>query len=847
MSFARRLTYWSRYLFTPNRLLLDKYQAFRELLQHDRKSLELLSDLEALSCSGAMVDWARVSRLVVALRWSVGSLIRELKSMHPGAYDELENRFLVLEERLQEQATLPPADTSPPYVITIGDAAAKPHLAGGKAQTLGELLRDTDLPQPRGFVITTTATNLLLARNDLRPRLDELLGEIDIDDARHLATLSAELTTLIETAAIPDEISTALTDRLTELQRHDAASPTRWAVRSSAVGEDSAVSFAGQYVSVLSVSTDELLAAYKTVLAGKYRPNALAYRIRNGLADQETPMAALVMEMVEARAGGVIYTRDPSFGGAPGDSENLTIYAVPGLGETLVDGSVEPQIYRCAATSDRPDHESTAATDTSLENGNGQLLDEATIRQLADWGRRLEVVRTGPQDIEWCQDQLGRCLLLQCRPLRSADSGNDAGQLEPVPDIATEPLLRGGTCASPGIGIGTVIVRDNPNNLNDIPAGSILVLPSPPPTLAGILSCLEAVVAEGGSRASHFATVAREAGLPVITGLAGAMTVLDGCGQVTVDAGGGCIYPGAVAELAARAHAPQQTRQAETACQQRLDRINELVAPLHLLDPASPSFSPQQCTSMHDLIRYAHEKAMAEMFSLVGPGGRELSGARTVHSELPLTLSLIDLGGGLATAAGKKQRQLTPDRFASPLLLACWQGLTHPDITWHQGLAYLDWEQADRVSGGIISLKSPLLGSYGVVARDYLHLMLRFGYHFAVIDCLAGNDDEANYLAFRFKGGGGDYEMRLRRVRLISDILIWAGFGVHTHGDMLDARFDRRQAGDFLPRLSVLGYLQGKCQLLDMTLTGDEKLAPLRDSFKTQLQTFFTPTHTSKV
>jgi pyruvate,water dikinase len=845
MSFVRRLRYWSRYLFTPNRVLVDKYRAFREVLRHDRKSLELLSDLEAISRSGTIVDWARVSRLVVALRWSVGSLVRQLKSMRPGAYDELENRFLVLEERLREQVTLPPPDTSPPYVITIGDAAAASDLAGGKAQTLGELLRDTDLPQPRGFVITTTAGNLLLARNDLRPRLDELLGEIDIDNARRLAALSAELTALIETAAIPDEISAAVTSALAELQRQDAAPTGRWAVRSSAVGEDSVVSFAGQYLSVLSVAADELLAAYKTVLAGKYRPNALAYRIRNGLTDQETPMAALVMEMIEARAGGVIYTHEPSFNGAPEDRDSLTIYAVPGLGETLVDGSVDPEIHRCARTPDPPDHQSAAPTATTSGNGSRQLLDDATIRRLADWGRRLEAVRNGPQDIEWCQDLHGRCLLLQCRPLRTAGDGNDAGQPEPVPDIAAEPLLHGGTCAASGVGLGTVIVRDNPSNLDDIPPGSILVLPSPPPTLAGIIGCLEAVVAEGGSRASHFATVAREAGLPVITGLAGAMTVLDGCGQVTVDAGGGCVYPGAVTELAARARAPRRDGKADTAWRHRLERINELVVPLHLLDPASSSFSPQQCTSMHDLIRYAHEKAMAEMFSLVGPGGRELSGARTVHSELPLTLSLIDLGGGLTTAAGKTRRQITPDRFASPLLIACWQGLTHPGITWHQGLAYLDWDQADRVSGGLISLKSPQLGSYGVVARDYLHLMLRFGYHFAVIDCLAGNDDEANYLAFRFKGGGGDYEMRMRRVRLIGDVLTWAGFAVHNHGDMLDARFERRPADDFPSRLSVLGYIQGKCQLLDLALTDDEALAPLRDSFRTELQTFFPPQHTS--
>jgi pyruvate, water dikinase len=837
MDLARRFRYWSRYLFTPNRLLLDKYQAFREVLRHDRKSLELLGDLEDICYSGTPVDWARITRLITALRWSIDSLIRSLTAMHPGLYRDLEQRFQHLETHLLEQVTLPATETAPPYVISIAEAAAAPHLAGGKAHTLGTLLRDTDLPQPAGFVITTSAGNLLLDRNDLRPRLDELLGEITLNDAQRLNALSAEMVALVEAAEIPEEISTAVGCRLAEFRRQQTGSPERWAVRSSAIGEDSAFSFAGQYVSVLSVAPEQVLAVYKTVLAGKYRPGALAYRIRCGLADQETAMAALVMEMIEARAGGVIYTRDPAVGSADEHNTTLAIYAVSGLGEHLVNGSGQPEIHRFTLCSDG---QTTTQETVNHERhaSDPPLLDDATAQLLAAWGLQLEALAGRPQDIEWCQDSRGSCLLLQCRPLSSGERAAAEQTTDPAGDPPLPPLLAGGTCAAPGIGIGTVHVLRDAHNLADLPAGSVLVLPTMPPTLAGLLGYLQAVVAEGGSRASHFATVARESGLPVITGLIGAMDTLDGCGEVTVDAWSGRVYQGRVETLAARY--PTRTALLDAPLVARLSRVSALVSPLHLLDPTAASFSPDHCTSMHDLIRYAHEKAMTEMFSLVGPGGRELSGARIVHSELPLTLSLIDLGGGLTIAAAKDQRQITPARFSSPLLRACWQGLTHPDVTWHQGLACLDWEQADRVSAGIISLKSPLLGSYGVVAHDYLHLLLRFGYHFTVIDCLAGSDDEANYLAFRFKGGGGTYEMRLRRVRLISEILHWAGFSVHTHGDLLDARFDRRPAADFPPRLTALGFIQGKCQLLDMALTDDAALTPLRESFTQSLQDLFT-------
>ena len=55
----------------------------------------------------------------------------------------------------------------------------------------------------------------------------------------------------------------------------------------------------------------------------------------------------------------------------------------------------------------------------------------------------------------------------------------------------------------------------------------------------------------------------------------------------------------------------------------RLKKVMEFVTPLNLLDPASPEFTPENCVNLHDFVRFAHEKGMAEMFSLVGPAGFE--------------------------------------------------------------------------------------------------------------------------------------------------------------------------------------------------------------------------------
>jgi len=79
-------------------------------------------------------------------------------------------------------------------------------------------------------------------------------------------------------------------------------------MRSSAVCEDEQSSFAGQYLTALNVKEENILDAYKKVIASKYSPRALYYRINYGLSDIETPMAVLALEMVDATASGIIYT-----------------------------------------------------------------------------------------------------------------------------------------------------------------------------------------------------------------------------------------------------------------------------------------------------------------------------------------------------------------------------------------------------------------------------------------------------------------------------------------------------------------------------------------------------------
>jgi pyruvate,water dikinase len=826
MNLSRLFKYWTLQILAPDKLLRQKYFSFKELLQHDKKSLELITDLEDILHTGSPADWARVERLVRALNWSVGSLTRSLVSMHPGAYGELERRFTALESSLLDAISLPEGDCDPPYTLTLTEAASEPGLAGGKAHALSRVLMETGLPGPWGFVITTKAFHLFVAHNDLRHRLDELLAAVCLDDWERLEGLSREMTAMVREGEVPPAVGEDIRRRLAEQRRQGGTGA--YSLRSSAVSEDGDISFAGQYTTVLQVSSEDVLAAYKEVLASKYAPRAVAYRLRSGLVDQETPMAVLVMEMIEARVSGVVYTWDREAGG--GTPEFLAVYAVPGLGHRLVDGSAEPEVHYFTREPHPRLVKSISGRSCSLELPEKACLSPETAGLLAGWGMRLEELASCPRDIEWCQDHLGVCYLLQARRLVTGNNSAPAWPEERETHPADHAvLLDGGVTASSGVGTGPVYVIRSEAELGEVPYGSVLVSPTLSPSLAGVIGRLRAVVAEGGSRASHFASVAREFGVPVLAAAHEAAKRLPSGHIVTVDADQSRVYQGEVAGL--KKEAPRWLFAPGAPFPARLQKVMELVSPLHLLDPVSPDFSPENCTSMHDLVRFAHEKGMAEMFSLVGRGDRGLARARQLATNLPLTMYVLDLEGGVAPEATDK-KTIDPQFITSLLMRACWEGLTHPEVTWHKGLVYLDWGEVDRVSAGIMSLKSALLASYAVVARDYLHLVLRFGYHFAVLDALGGENPEANYIAFRFKGGGGNYENRLRRVELIKLILEWAGFMVKTRGDLLDARFDRRPAELTLARLTLLGILQGKTLLLDMALDSEYQVQEMVDAFK---------------
>lgn len=816
-------------IFFPGSFMRRKYAAFRELLECDRRAQAHIAKLEESYYESPALDFNRVRRIYPQLAREMTAVIGRLQTMSVDSADRLARQLAVIDRRILPLLAPKDATSQPPFTILLEALTSEDvERAGGKAVNLARIRRSLGAPVPNGFVVTASACDAVYRFNRLRPRIDRLLGGVDIHNPSALKATSRQLTAMVRSARLPEDLEDALRQGFAAIPSRSGA-PLKVAVRSSAIAEDSQLSFAGQYRTVLNVGQTEIIAAYKAVIASKYAPQALYYRIHNGLLDEETTMAVLVLEQVAAQASGVLYTRSP-LNPSPGQ---MMLHSIHGLGAPLVSGAVRPDVFTILATP--PEAPRIVATEVSPQDFKivmppaGRLekmvldanervrpsLDRESALRLARWGLNLESHFGQPQDIEWCRDAAGQLYILQCRPLETYPPAPSPDECR-LEDIPGQVLLSGGTKVSAGIGAGSVFKLTRQADLTRIPPNSVLVVHSTSPELAQVIDRLSAVVADIGSTAGHFASIAREFGVPMLANTNVATEVLQHGQTVTVFADGATVFAGYAAKLiSGPCGAAKKIEKSPFFI--RLKAVLEHISPLTLVDSRSPAFSPQNCSTLHDILRFAHEQAIRAMFALGADGARQLKGARRLATPIPLTLYVVDLDRGIrrkaADAAAIKLEDIQNAPFQS-----LWKGLSHPDIRWSAETQHFDWQAFDRMSGGLVRTDAPEVSSYALLSRDYLNLNFRFGYHFVVVDTLCGSQSAANYVFLSFKGGGGISDKRRLRALFLAEVLKHYEFSVDLKGDLVEAQLRRGSRAETETKLEMIGRLLGCTRLLDMFL-----------------------------
>ncbi len=264
---------------------------------------------------------------------------------------------------------------------------------------------------------------------------------------------------------------------------------SRWAVRSSAALEDDARhSFAGIFTSELDVPATDLGAAITRVRSSAGSRRALSYRARRGVDTGPVRMAVLLQPYVTPRYSGVWIGRSAVAG---------RLEWVPGCGESLVSGLVKP------AWEEWTRGGWTTSEAEILRESGGRPVGDACIaaQRILSCTADLELALVG-DEVTW----------LQFRPVTSP--------LVPVvaPIAAAEQDLVVGVAAAPGQADGVGCRVTTPDDVDWRP-GMILLAEATDPDWVPLMTEAAALVTAEGGMLCHAAIVARELGLPCVTGV----------------------------------------------------------------------------------------------------------------------------------------------------------------------------------------------------------------------------------------------------------------------------------------------------------------------------------------
>jgi pyruvate,water dikinase len=446
---------------------------------------------------------------------------------------------------------------------------------GGKNASLGEMISSLarkDVAVPPGFATTAAAYRHLLEENALEAPLSSLLAAYRGGE-KSLRETGKAIRRRFLAADLPQALRTEIAESYRELSLRAGLGEAAVAVRSSATAEDLPdASFAGQQETFLNVIGEEaLLDACRRCYASLFTDRAIAYREAKGFDHLDIALSIGVQLMVRSDLGGsgVMFSIDPE----SGFPRVIVISAAWGLGETVVQGSVDPDslmVFKplLSDVTNQPIIEKrlgqkaaklvyatggqagTTLVETSAEERGTYVLQDAEILQLARWAAAIEDHYGRPMDMEWAKDgRTGALFIVQARP-ETVQSLRSAARLTHWKLNETGELLLTGGAVGDGIASGSAVIVRSPRDIADFPQGAIMVAETTDPDWVPAMRRAAGIVTDHGGSTSHAAIVARELGLPAIVGTGTATHVLSAGDTVTIscaEGDRGKLYRGALA------------------------------------------------------------------------------------------------------------------------------------------------------------------------------------------------------------------------------------------------------------------------------------------------------------
>ncbi len=826
-----------------------RYHIFRSLLYENTKAVELITDID-LRFRETDFFGPGIRNKIHELIDVTGELVEKLNQLD---YDRHAGLFKIhkkVSERITELLNKVPSYKDIPFCVSLDEKLPNCYaFAGGKACTLAHLRAEGKFHVPGGFSILVSACRYFLEESGLSMNILKKLQPVLSKGEELTKDLEDEIRKEVMAARLPEQLENAL--------RHISADYFQkgrgLAVRSSALSEDGRHhSFAGQFSSVLNVvSFEGLKEAVKEVIASNFNSRSLAYRVGAGMNPLDFNMAVLCIEMIDADKAGVIFSVDPN----DPDQKTMLISALYGMGEMVVSGASMADVYKPFRDTGgrelfaQPPAVAKKIKKLALDPEGGlreedveedrqerPVLSQEEVRKLVSVSLKIEKILGGPQDIEWAIDKDGTVWILQARPLiMEGPSQKRKFRTEHRRSLFKESLI-----TSRGIVTGRVKKVRRRQDLDEtFDEPTILVMHRSLVDAAKVMSRVSGLLVDFGNPADHLSCVAREYGRPMLVGLVDAMERLEDGQWVTVDGDHGRVFIAEEEEIE-EARKEFRKRAGEKKDQEQsgekdtvLEQLKNLTVKLNLTDAYGPTFSIMECRSLHDIVRYVHEKAVMAFFKAGDELLEETSGVvYKLESDVPFFLQIIDMGGGLVSQP-KKRRFVTPEEIACRPFKALWKGISTPGLRWAGPPPVVG--NVSAVVGRWMSdagSQRPLgMPNYLIIARDYLNLNARMDFHFTMVDSVCGMDPRENHVKFRFKGGGTTLKQRNRRARAIGEILERADFFTDVKADLVNATFAFAPAEVIEEKLVIVGRLLGFTRLIDAAMYSDETPHLVADAF----------------
>jgi pyruvate, water dikinase len=458
-----------------------------------------------------------------------------------------------------------------PLILTFEQVGIK-NIAevGGKNASLGELisqLTPKGVKVPNGFATTAAAYRYFIQSAGLENQLRRTFADLDVENVNSLRQCGKQARSLMLQTPFPKDLEQAIAQAYQTLCKQYGAD-TDVAVRSSATAEDLPdASFAGQQETYLNVHglTCVLEACHKC-FASIFTDRAISYRQRRGFDHFEVSLSVGVQKMVRSdlAASGVMFSIDTE----TGFKDTALITAAYGLGETVVQGAVNPDEYlvfkptlkqgfRSILDKRLGSKEIKMIYDTGglkltknvpvlLRQRQKFAITDEEILQLAHWACLIEDHYSQvhgtltPMDMEWAKDGItGELFIVQARPetVQSQKSQNVlrsyhfTGSKE---SLSQAPVLLTGRAVGEMIGQGKARVILDIQQLEQFQEGEVLVTSRTDPDWEPIMKKASAIVTNQGGRTCHAAIIAREIGIPAIVGCDQATAALSTGQEVTV-------------------------------------------------------------------------------------------------------------------------------------------------------------------------------------------------------------------------------------------------------------------------------------------------------------------------